>query len=536
MTVLDFMTRGYFPEELPPSFDTLDFAKLNIADIEKAMPQKNTPKKCTPYSIPKIKAYRRRLGIPNPVSYFRLSKTIADNWANITTFTNSSTFSTSRLQSDVNSTRALFVPNFQETTNARIIKSIGYKHALKIDILNFYGTIYTHSIPWAYHGKELSKSKRKRNDLIGNAIDEDARNLQDGQTIGIPIGPDTSRVISEMIATRIDMDLKKEIPSIAGIRAVDDIWLYFKNLGDLEKARSVIITILKNFELELNPSKESIINLPEEMESQWYYTIKAFRFNNKRQRQEREIIAYFDMLFHYAATFPDDNIISFGITKIYSTIINKDSWRIFESLLLKIVLIEPKSIVHVVKLLIAYKSKGYILNITNIENALNSFLLNNLNLDNHFEISWTLWLYKQLNINVQKDISDIISQSNNSVVILTALDLRSAGLISHNIDTSLWESMLKQENLYQENWLFVYESLKKNWLSTQRQIIQNDPFFKLLYDNDVNFYKADMQPDISSIKISANGYFSKNDIDSISEIEENEHNSKAEIVYDDLPF
>ena len=115
----------------------------------------------------------------------------------------------------------------------RILRSTCSRHLLQVDISRFYHSIYTHSIAWALHGKAQAKANRSRS-LYGNALDEDVRKTRDGQTMGVPIGPDTSRIISEIVAAAIDLDLQQRLGEVVGVRWVDDYFLYFKSRGDLQ--------------------------------------------------------------------------------------------------------------------------------------------------------------------------------------------------------------------------------------------------------------------------------------------------------------
>ncbi len=71
MDLLDLLVKGYFPEELPPPFTTEDMGMIKdevLANIDTLDPIAKGKKmfltKMTTFSIPKIKAYRRTLGIP----------------------------------------------------------------------------------------------------------------------------------------------------------------------------------------------------------------------------------------------------------------------------------------------------------------------------------------------------------------------------------------------------------------------------------------------------------------------------------------
>ena len=82
-------------------------------------------------------------------------------------------------------------------------QSVGTRYLLKTDIARFYPSIYTHSVPSALHGKAAARADKKYK-LLGNRIDLWLRETQDKQTGGIPIGPDTSFLIGEILGTALD--------------------------------------------------------------------------------------------------------------------------------------------------------------------------------------------------------------------------------------------------------------------------------------------------------------------------------------------
>lgn len=65
--------------------------------------------------------------------------------------------------------------------------SLDYEYLIETDITNCYGALYTHSIAWALHTKDVAKQQRREN-LIGNIIDKYIRAMRYGQTNGIPQG------------------------------------------------------------------------------------------------------------------------------------------------------------------------------------------------------------------------------------------------------------------------------------------------------------------------------------------------------------
>lgn len=163
--------------------------------------------------------------------------------------------------------------------------------------------------------------------------------MQDGQTLGIPTGPDTSLVLSEIIGTYIDNRLKEEIKEVKGFRYTDDFELYFKNRADAENALNKLYRITSEMELKLNPHKTEIITLPDIIEPEWIPELKLFNFREHEEGEKFDLISYFSKAFDMAKKYPDDAVLKYAIKRIDWTI-KEDNWYIFESLLLSIGLID----------------------------------------------------------------------------------------------------------------------------------------------------------------------------------------------------
>lgn len=548
---MTLVTKGYFPEEILPPFHTedlklvIDHILTNLDILDPITGKKKIVSKPVTFSIPKIKIYRRNLSIPNPLHYIRLSNTIVQNWNQIQAHCDKSNISLSRLNIIPGTARALIKPNFNDTAREKIIRSTGYRYLLKIDIAKCYNSIYTHSIPWALHTKVSSKAARSRKSFFGNELDEDSRKLQDGQTVGIPIGPDCSRIISEIILSSIDLEIKKQIGNYSGVRVIDDYHLYFKSQGDLDLARSIISKSLKEYELELNQSKEKTLELPELIESEWFDNLRNYRFRNKGY-QRKDLIAFFDLALLYTKKFPDDLVMTYAMSKLRATVFSPKNWEILQSLMLNALIIESKILPYVAQNLTSYHNKEYKLNYLLIQNALEEFIVFHLRLNNDFEVAWTLWILKSLKIVVSENLGENISESKNPIVILTALDLFHSGFMPKGLVIANWKQYLTQENLYSEFWLIAYEAKMKGWIPTPTDYIDKDPFFKILKDNGVSFYNEIRTQDLSKVKVNSTDFYFDDKEEGIENTEE-EHDSvfnsitpiiieKSENPDDDIPF
>lgn len=506
LTFRNLVQKGYLPKELPPPFYTTSLALAGETIIDDLPnPYDNNHKKCnktskaTLFSLPNRNMGRRSLQIPNPLHQIQLCKTITDHWQQIAKFTNSSPISQSRLEVVPNSERAIVPISetyelWREVRKARIEASINARYLLKADITRFYESIYTHSIPWALHTKATAKVNRQRKDLYGNMLDNDIQRGQDGQTSGIPVGPDTSRIISEIIATAIDLVLKERLDQLHGIRFYDDYYLYFPTLVELEQAYSILQDVVRDYELTINFAKVEKIDIATEVfDNAWVNELRRFKFRSHEIAQYNDLIYYFDLTARLANLYQQDSVYFYALKKIPSESIFFDNWPMLESLLLRTLQVNTRPIHVILEIFLRNKDKNF--DKEKIQNALGYFIMQHAKLGNSFEVSWGLWFLRSLSIQLPAYCLSTISTFDNPIVALIALDLEQAGLINGKIEKDLWKQRLIAEGLYDRNWLLVYEASIKGWLSSNSTVdfIKDDPFFAKLRENNISFYDAERQ-------------------------------------------
>lgn len=154
---------------------------------------------------------------------------------------------------------------WQEIEQNSLILSLEYEYIYHTDIANCYGSIYTHSIPWAIHTKKLAKSNlgrgRKGKNLIGNIIDEHIRAMSYGQTNGIPQGSVLMDFIAEMVLNYADLMLSKKISKMYKnnefkiIRYRDDYRIFVNNPTIAENIIKKLSEVLIELGLKLHAKK-----------------------------------------------------------------------------------------------------------------------------------------------------------------------------------------------------------------------------------------------------------------------------------------
>ena len=385
LTAKDLVTYGYFPAEIPPPFNTIKlgdiFSKKRPDQFEVIVNQwhnkdrrTNIPgSKCCLFSVPRIKNLRRHIGIPNPLYQIILCSYIEKNWKEIKKHIKKSSISISRPKIPIKREKSIrsfdLVKNTLNFEQEFALRSTEFSYVLKTDISRFYDTLYTHSISWALHGKNNAKKLRSDPRLYGNHLDRWVGRTRDGQTLGIPIGPDSSIIISEIIASSIDCKLKKKLgDNVHGIRIIDDYLLFFKERYECEDTLAILHGLFKKYELEMNPTKIKILELPYILEPQWKSDIRQFHFRTTPKKalmtrkvtiQKTDLINYFSRVNDYCRSVPDDNIMKYSMKRFHNEKIFKKSTPLFESLLLKSTLIQSSCISDIVEILKKYKTISY---------------------------------------------------------------------------------------------------------------------------------------------------------------------------------
>lgn len=140
-----------------------------------------------------------------------------------------------------------------------------YNFLFKFDISKCFDSIYTHSISWAVLGLDTVKENviaSKEN--FSGIFDKFIQYSNYGETNGILIGPEFSRIFAEIILQRIDKTVEEKIFKLYGsknktdyelFRYVDDYFLFCDDDILKEAIFKIFKHELKEYKMSLNNSK-----------------------------------------------------------------------------------------------------------------------------------------------------------------------------------------------------------------------------------------------------------------------------------------
>jgi hypothetical protein len=489
----DLLAKGYFPEELPPPFNSKLFSDKITAKGLNLPKQFTEPKgkwcEYTTYSLARPGALRRRLAILNPLAYYRLSKEIVTHQKTLFKKASPSVVCLSHPRISTEGKRAITTHNsLSDLPNARAKSRVGKLFALQTDIARFYPSIYTHSLDWAITGKAKAKSNFGHGvNRLGTRIDDHVRAAQNGQTRGIPIGPDTSLLLAHVLLAPVDKTLiKKGITH--GFRFLDDYELVFESRSLAEEALATLEEALAEYELELNSLKTSIQELPIELDNTAIVELREHPFQESGA-SDSSLVSFFNRAFILAKQNPSKAILRFAVGRIRNFRKTPKNPKLVKDLILQSATIEPGVWKSAIPILLRLHAESNMPE-DPIRSVIEVTIRQQAPRQHSSEVAWALWAAMVFGIPLSLKTSKAVIRMKDDVCALLLLHAHEEGLATFDAWCNKHISQLANaDELYGEHWLFSYEAVAKNWVTpVAGNFLATDPVFGYLEGKGVNFY------------------------------------------------
>ena len=544
----ELIARGYIRAEIPPVITGVQLAEQyhDMRPIVEQMLDKRSGapfKSGLPFTWPEwysaaVYGFRRReMLIPNPANQLVVADVIANNWQDIQRHYSESAISKSKhdISTPVTRNGFCYKPAVEMTMGReamkkeRFLQITGHSHILKADISQFFPSVYTHSIAWALHGKDEAKANRyapqsEKKDFWGERLDFAIRNGNGQQTTGIPIGPGTSHIVSEIIMVAIDKIVQGKLKApLKGYRYVDDYFLCFDSRQEAEVALAAIQKAAREYELAVNDRKTEILQSIEYTEEAWSHKLRAINSGRPikklimdrremrkwtleeqlkhRDDEEAWLVQFASEAFALAKKHPYESVMNYalkilrrvaitpGDEHINDLSLDPDNWNLYESILVRIMSAYPYTADRVADILcecgrICRYSDRF--NREMLSAAVSSLIKRHAPRDYHTETAWALWLAEVLNLEIADEAAQCLPQVKSGVCALLALDNIHNGLIKTKLDLSPWVAQVK-EGPHERHWLLAYEAPRRGWLGNTEKI-DACPFFKEMSDRGITFY------------------------------------------------
>lgn len=502
-----FLAAGFFPPEMPSCFYSDEFAQhrdfLWRSLSATAARRGNLPavfnyvsSKAT-VNFPRFRREDRRHSYLNPISFFLLSKVLADHYINLRKLNRQSRLSVAPSIFDWGGSRALIPPGFSARDRQNSSLNARFEVLAEADINGFYHSIYTHAIPWAIHTKAVAKQRRDTS-LYGNLIDQLVRNGQDGQTIGIPVGPDTSRLIAEVVGSAIDRaiqgTLRRNVRATSAnertaMRFVDDFTFGCASVQEAERVIAVVRRAVNSFELELNNSKTRPRATAPFLPSGWREHLQAF-CPIERPYSAAALNRYFYNVELVARDNPETDVCKYAIKTAARVFMATDDWEAVQDYLLSSYRKSATVLPQVVEVIILRQLSRNDVPTTVLTDFVNSRLPVLVDLQKSGEIIWLLFLALALRLRLRPRAVEALLTVEDGAVALLAADARTQDVIPLATSFDLWNQSLTEDGLNGPMWLYAYESTIKdlNGIFDDRHLTDH-PYFRYLAQRRVPFYR-----------------------------------------------
>jgi hypothetical protein len=504
--------KGFIPENLPKPFNSVTFS--SVYDAYSSLLDKSRPTIPYKFDVYKKKYATRQFTLLNPYNFALLAKTLNNAWTDIKPTLDASGISLTTIKfgedTDKKAIKQMTKSQFQDTVFS---KSSGMSVLLTTDIVEHYDATYTHSVAWAIHGKEEAKRRWKAthigtraeraaakavwDGMTGNVVDKVLRDGDEQQTHGIPTGPETSRIISEVILSAIDSEFIKLLYdnriSFVGGRYVDDYELYFEDERSAEKALEILRDVLNRYRYKVSEPKTFVLSGPPiPVDEEWRRRLRQITPKQLLDADEPYSVDAEELDFKTVKHFVKEAVAltrEFDNPRIVKQVLSyplrkyrcpEENWELYEVYLLQLLANYPNTAKGVFDI-IQNHEKGSGDNIAAVLNRLLSSKNTTV-----FDVVWLLYGCLLFDVTLTELSAETAARLNDPLVWLMLLHLKQKEKVHLEYDdfANAWDGF----SLDDEGWLFKYEAVHQGWIDDDHNVIGDDPFFAKLLEQGVSFY------------------------------------------------
>ncbi len=328
-------------EELPPIFSSIQFTPEIAKKVLDIPARKGGGYDLLPFRRTRHPNIPRMMGVPHPRAYAELVSVIADNWGKIASVCQSPN---SQLEFGLHEDGRIVVHRYDhisadgEVEDQDPLSDFGKSYRIKTDINNFYHSVYSHALPWALVGHEEAKKHKgpKHKDEWYNQIDRAVQQCQRGETKGVPIGPATSTILSEVLLFKVDEKLRTKYRFT---RYIDDYTAYVDTRDEGDQFLIDLSRSLEGYALTLNLRKTHVSQLPVLNREEWVTDINLFlgvedkiggdEADRRAKIKFRQLKLIVDKAIALSKSYPDGSVIKYAFAAIIETGIDNENLGAF---------------------------------------------------------------------------------------------------------------------------------------------------------------------------------------------------------------
>ena len=370
------------------------------------------------------------------------------------------------------------------------------RFALIGDLSQCYSSIYTHSLSWALAGKAREKaSLRTRTPVPGDELDRSSRNLQLGQTKGMPIGPDSSLAFAELVLAAVDIEMAAKIAShwhttLPALRITDDLEYFASSRTEAEDALLAWEMAAASFELQVSPAKTRTIELPTALTDHWPIALQQFTSRSKPLQIANDLTAYVSIANEMAGRNSRSAVSGYAIQRtnsLPSVFTEAAAWSVHFNLLLVSVIVAPADLRYLADVLQRAATAGLPLDKDALAGTLQEIVSYHAPLEHGAEVSWALFIMHEHAIPLSSANATKVAGMFDNVSLLLLQCLNAKGIVDGD-RPDLSEAITRAESsgvACSSDWRLAYEMSARNWCNPAE--MRNDPWLGPMLDAGVAF-------------------------------------------------
>jgi hypothetical protein len=239
--------------------------------------------------------------------------------------------------------------------------------------------------------------------------------------MGVPVGPDHSRVVAEVILKAVDSDFIRRTGHSDYLRHVDDYWIGGNTFEECEDYLHSLRLGLNEYSLDINEQKTRIVPTSSVVSEVWPYDLEAqledALAHDKIAQYESRIVSLLGNIVEHSSRSSDDGIIKFFIRKLDNWRKWDSHWTILEPFLAHVAVQFPHCLPYVAQILVWRNKTGRSFDVTLWNKITEVLLAASTGAGRDSETIWALWLSKELGQILPKGIFDRIIENNAPIVV-----------------------------------------------------------------------------------------------------------------------
>lgn len=486
------LAHGLFADKLPAIFSSESF--YDYCESKHFPRFKKAERDYVRYECTRNTNIPRLLSVPSPFSYSNLCNSIANNWDEIIRVLREKTtnqeykYSQIHLQKLSGKNHLFEMSHNYVDKDRELIESIQKipiknKYRVDADISSCFPSIYSHVLSWSLVGKEEAKRNKNDKSKWYNGLDQDSRNIKNGETNGLLIGPHSSNLLSELVLCCIDNELSGKYQYI---RNIDDFTCFVESEDEAEHFLLDLNDTLKDYELSLNAKKTKITRLPLSSDTDWVRSLNSFFIgdtytdDHKIVFKKQRLKAYLDLSISWANKTENSAVYTYAIKTIANTFLGKVAKEYYIDVIHQLLCLYPY-LVHCVEDFVFD-----VFGITKDKIKLISEDLYKIGIKRHIYEACSFALYWSIKYEIQLE-SNYVEESINSTdclfMLLSYLKAKSS-LNKEAMDIFKTKAISLVDEI-DKYWIFVYEVLPIDELPIGE--------YRTIKKKNISFIKSEFQ-------------------------------------------